>query len=119
MTPGMAQIRLETTGVRKTLVVNGEDIGGQVARLFLDAGHDDVTRVGVEFVMPDLVFEGEGIVEVLRNAEQPDPKEFILGFLEAVDPEILEERMLKVAGFEATTGQAALMALTELINGGA
>lgn len=91
--------------------VNGEDVTRSCVAARLDLCKNDVPRLTLE-LMPNATYEGAALVQV---AEPLDTVSVIERFLDAVDPQELEEKALQGSDLGTSVGQSFLQALREMI----
>jgi hypothetical protein len=111
-----ADVSLSIREGKSSLVVNGEDLTRHTKHVFMETD-GTVTRVGIEFAQPDFVFEGQGVVEVVKVAEF-NPTGAILEFLQAIDPEQLEKDALASLGMGGDATAEILETLKRYVRGG-
>lgn len=103
------QVLAGATGGR--IVVNGQDVTGQVAGARLDLDPRDVPRLTLQLLGAGEV-EGEGIVQITRDGQAE-----AAAWLAGLDPEALGAEALNRGGFGRSPAAAMLEVLVEWATG--
>lgn len=114
---GTHRVELAANGMgRGSVVVDGVDLTGQLSRVTVDVHAGQTTKVFLEAragLDTDLTVDGE----VFQQIGELDPGPAILGFLQSVDVQALEQAaMVKLEGLDGTIQSpmaAALLVLQE------
>lgn len=118
--------RLDTTGLRPTLVVDGVELIAthHITRVVFETDGSGVSALTIQLAVGAGVIEGEAIVTQLVpiSTEPLDQREAVLAFLGNIDPEVLVGRALNRGGMltgsgEESVGESFLAVLKEVVAG--
>lgn len=98
---GLATFRISADAVGNTKVeINGQDLSGLVSGVTYQGRPGEVPVVSLMVRSADTEIAGDGIVRVASDqGDESDDREILRGFLNSIDPNWLDQEVLKRAGW--------------------
>jgi hypothetical protein len=117
----LVAMRVKIDPVNHSVEVEGTDISGVVRRATVDLHAGRPPEVFLELaagkLAPD-VLEADGVVHVVRDADDTDHRSIVLAWLAGVDSEALERAVLEDVDLGQSTSQSFLTQLAKLAANG-
>ena len=109
------QIRAGVSG-RGHVMVNDVDLSDRVTGLAMVARSGELPKLTLE-LRGEGTLEGEGIVDVIRDARPEDLRAAVLEWLSEIDPDQLAEEAMREAPMTASPVELVLAALQRMAAG--
>ena len=109
------EVSVNEIGIGK-IVVNDDDISNRVTALRLDVQPGNVPVVSMVQRAGSATIDGEGIVRITEDAKNPN--DYIVEFLDGIDPEQLSKEVLGSLGWGDSNPMETALKILKLWAGG-